>query len=288
MSDELVGGPPRRRGRAASPALVVLVAGVLLAVKSTQGGGSPPTPQRAAPTASPSITAWVAGSVTLLPPLCGTTTLQPRCPGSTPAGVYATQLTGLSVEHPFTVRLPAAWSVSILQYGNGFDLRTGNRAGFSLLLGPRPASAASDRAASTYDAYGLATSVAFDPQVLSTPPTRTVLDGSTAWSVDVRLRPGRTATADCRIGPPCSPLFLQYVSLIGRGREVAAGAIAGRTGRLVFFDLPKQQTALVWVWDTRTLGVVDPVIDSVHFCTSDQGCPTVSNPLGTQRSQASS
>jgi hypothetical protein len=288
MSDELASGPvPRRRSRALAGALVLLVVGGLLAVRLTQG--SDPAPEhRSTPTPSPSITAWAAGSVTLLPPLCGTTTVQPPCPRSTPAGVYESELTGLSVEHPFTFRLPAGWSVSMLEYGNGLDLRAGRGPGFSLLLSPRPVSSAGDAAATAYDAFGLATSVAAAPSVLATQPARTVVDGATAWSVDTRLRPGRSANADCRIGVACAPLFLQYVSLIGRGQDVAAGAIAGRTVRLVFFDLPKEQTALIWIWDTRSTGTVGPVVDSVHFCTVAQGCPTVTNPFGRQPSPAPS
>ena len=286
--DELAGGPSGRRVQRPLVVLALLVVGRLLASTAIQG--EPAAPVRTAPssTPSPSVTAWAAGTVTLLPPLCGTTTAQPDCPQTTPEGVYESELTGLNVEHPFTFRRPAGWTISMLQYGNGLDLRSAaDAAGFSLLLSPRPVTIGSKDAA-TVDAHGLAASVAADPSVVATTPQRSVVGGTTAWQVDARLRPGRTATADCRVQPACAPLLLQYVSLTGQDQDVAAGAFPGRTVRLIFLDLPRQQTALVWIWDTRALATVGPVIDSVHFCAADQGCPTIANPSGRQSSPAPS
>ena len=288
--DELVGGQSSRwPQRPFLSALVALAVIGLVAVRLIQGAGPEVSAHpRAAPTPSPSITAWSRGSVTLLPPLCGTTAAQPPCPRSLPAGVYESELAGLNVEHPFTFRLPDGFSVSMLQFGNGIDVSAKDGAGFSLLLSPRPVSVASDEAAAAYDALSLATALTTDSSVVTTQPHRTVVDGASAWQVDARLRPGHPAKDDCRVLPACSAVLLQYVGLFGRAHDVAAGAFPGRAVRLFFLDLPGQQTAVVWVWDTRTLAEVGPVIDSLHFCRADQGCPTVSDPLGLHPSATSS
>jgi len=288
--DELVGGQPSRWPQRPLVAVLIALAVVgLVAVRLIQGAAPQASARPKAPaTPSPSITAWSSGSVTLLPPLCGTTSAQPPCPRSLPAGVYESELAGLNVEHPFTFRLPDGWAFSMLEFGNGIDLLTKDGVGFSLLLSPRTVSVASDEAAAAYDALGLATALTEDPSVTTTQARRTIVDGATAWQVDARLRPGHPAKDNCRVRPACSVLLLQYVSLLGRAHDVAAGAFPDRTVRLLFLDLPGQQTAVLWVWDTRTLALVAPVIDSIHFCSADQGCPTVSDPMGLHPSATTS
>jgi hypothetical protein len=205
----------------------------------------------------------------LLLPLCGAPAGgTPACPTSTPAGHYRSALWGLSTEWFFDFMLPSGWSVRPLQSGSGLDLMDDDAGvGVSVVGYPHPVE---EPGRSPMPPKRLARWVSQHPSFTTSPVTRTIVDGRTAWQIDVRVRPDAETTTSCRIDDRCISLFRPYLQSFP---TVTVAPVAGTEGRLTFFTGERGVATVLWVWNAmdangglkRALAEVRPVLDTLQI-----------------------
>jgi hypothetical protein len=170
------------------------------------------------------------------------------CPASTPAGEYASMVSGLHVVRPFTVRIPDGWVVTTVPHGfwQVVDVRARDRsAGLTLVTYVAPMTAKN-----LVSRASLTRWLRRNPDLRVAGQREEWVGGQSVWRADVSLRDGAAVGAGCRLLAPCRPLLTTALKFAEE--EPAAHAVElrpGVTGRLF---LPETGNAGygVWLWDT--------------------------------------
>ncbi|HYO18190.1 MAG TPA: hypothetical protein VES02_05935 [Dermatophilaceae bacterium] len=195
-----------------------------------------------------------------------------KCCTDVAAGDYL-----LPLEVPFTVSIPAGWSLGGQEESTergrvwlDVDLRSPADTGVFVVMDPQGSLPTEGRvpdpsAGTTADS--MATWLAQRPYLKTTDVVSTTVSDLPAWQVDVQLRDNVKPTMTCQPNIlDCMPMVLLPFG------ENATGITNGQRGRMIFVEIPGDR--VIWVYATGAgdlntiLDQAQPIIDSLDFDTA--------------------
>jgi hypothetical protein len=204
------------------------------------------------------------------------------CPGSTPAGHYASMIAGMNVARPFTFDLPDDWEVVVVDEWptSGVDIRSvDRRAGLTVFPYAEPAG---QRAWVSDLRHWLERRT--DVRVHRRPVAD--LGGMAVWVIDLTPSAGARLREDCRLAAPCLPVVRAGLAEAVPGAGEPPTAVELRPGvwsRLFAARVPgdSELSPGVWLWDTgpgRRQDEARAVLRSIEMLSARGPMPPDSRP----------
>ena len=253
-----------RRRRTTRGAVVALLLATTVVTTLAAARPSPPAPQpgpHPPPTPSALDTAPTEFPVRV-PPLClghwprlthyGDPQLDgpAECPATTPAGHYASVITGINLARPFTFDLPEGWEVVVVDEwpSSGVDIRSvDGRAGLTVFPYAQPAG----QQAWVPDLRRWLENN-LDIHVRRRPATD--LGGTSVRVLDLTPAAGARLTDDCRLVAPCLPVVRAGLAEAAPPATKPPTAVELRRGVTSQLLLARpgddDLSPGVWLWDT--------------------------------------